>query len=237
MIALASCRCPLKQGRYLVVCRGEEIYSSGLVLISPLEIETHFDAATNLVQVFVKDTSVGKYVSDAQVRLLQGGNGQAQTLTVGATDLRGVFAGPLPTTNATIVVRSAAGGYGFVTHEVAAPGTQNVATQTRQSNGVPSINGENDPTAPFRGHSSRTHAELPVVVAAEEESAFPTNLALKVDQSQTSHEGLNASASLNGADDTSEQRIRLSSPVADDARIRRHAAQGSCRLPQGFASH
>ena len=32
-----------KEGAYLVVCRGEDLYASGLLLISPLEIESRFD--------------------------------------------------------------------------------------------------------------------------------------------------------------------------------------------------
>ena len=61
---------PKKEGAYLVVCRGEDLYATGLLLISPLEIETHFDPPTGQVRVFVKDATTGKYLSDVQVKLM-----------------------------------------------------------------------------------------------------------------------------------------------------------------------
>ena len=59
-----------KEGAYLVVCRGEDLYASGLLLISPLEIESRFDPPAGQVRVFVKDATTGKYLSDVQVKLM-----------------------------------------------------------------------------------------------------------------------------------------------------------------------
>ena len=84
-----------KEGAYLVVCRGEDLYASGLVLISPVEIESRFDPSAGQVRVFVKDAVSGKYLSDAQVKLMPpAAAGQANV--TGTTDLRGVFVGGLP---------------------------------------------------------------------------------------------------------------------------------------------
>ncbi|MAG92463.1 MAG: hypothetical protein CMJ48_01750, partial [Planctomycetaceae bacterium] len=47
---------PLKEeGAYLVVCRGENLYASGLVLVSPLELQIQEDAVSGRVRVTVKD--------------------------------------------------------------------------------------------------------------------------------------------------------------------------------------
>ncbi len=52
---------PLKEeGAYLVVCQGENLYTSGLVLVSPLALEIQEDAASGRVRVTVKD--VGRQV-------------------------------------------------------------------------------------------------------------------------------------------------------------------------------
>ena len=59
-----------KEGAYLVVCRGEDLYASGLLLISPVEIESRFDPSTGQVRVFVKEAESGKYVSNAQVKVM-----------------------------------------------------------------------------------------------------------------------------------------------------------------------
>jgi alpha-2-macroglobulin len=198
---------PLKQeGAYLIVCRGEELYASGLVLISPLEIESHFDPATKLVQVFVKDAASGKYVSDAQVRIAQYGGSQPPRMLTGATDLRGVFAGQSLAPSATIVVRSATGGYAFATAKTAQPEASSVAEQAR-----PAATGEqpNDPTAPFRGHTSRSRSVRPVEVAVAEEtpeegSPRATGNAVTALPADVSHLGILAGSS----DEAAEQRIR-----------------------------
>ena len=59
-----------KEGAYLVVCRGEDLYASGLLLISPLEIESSLDPTAGQVRVFVKDAASGKCLSDAQVEVM-----------------------------------------------------------------------------------------------------------------------------------------------------------------------
>jgi alpha-2-macroglobulin len=196
---------PLKQeGAYLIVCRGEELYASGLMLISPLEIETHFDPATKLVQVFVKDAASGKYVGDAQVRITQYGGGQPPSMLTGPTDLRGEFAGPSSAPSATIVVRSPAGGYAFATAKTAQPEALRVAEQGRPSGEQP-----NDPTAPFRGHSSRSRSVRPVEVAVADETpaeVMPratgrTETEPPVDVSQLG-------VLLGGSDEAAEERIR-----------------------------
>ena len=57
---------PLKEeGAYLVVCRGDDLHASGLVLISPLKVEVQEDAPAGRVRVTVKNVVKDDYVSDA----------------------------------------------------------------------------------------------------------------------------------------------------------------------------
>ena len=43
------------EGAYLVICRGDDLFSSGLVLITPLDIEVQEDAVSGRVRVNVRD--------------------------------------------------------------------------------------------------------------------------------------------------------------------------------------
>jgi len=80
---------PLKdEGAYLVVCRGEDLHASGLVLVTPLAVEVQEDAASGRVRATVKDAASGQYVHDVHVKVIGSRNPE---FISGATDLRGVF--------------------------------------------------------------------------------------------------------------------------------------------------
>jgi hypothetical protein len=80
---------PLKdEGAYLVVCRGDDLHASGLVLVTPLAVEVQEDAASGRVRTTVKDSAAGRYVHDVHVKVIGGNNAD---FISGATDLRGVF--------------------------------------------------------------------------------------------------------------------------------------------------
>jgi alpha-2-macroglobulin len=80
---------PLKEeGAYLVVCRGENLHTSGLAVVSPLEVEVQEDPASGRVRTTVKDVVKDDYVGDAHVKVIGSRNGDFNS---GATDLRGVF--------------------------------------------------------------------------------------------------------------------------------------------------
>ncbi len=170
-----------KEGAYLVVCRGEDLYASGLLLISPVEIESRFDPATGQVRVFVKDAESGKYVSDAQVKVMPRA-APAQGNATGTTDLRGVFVGRCPASATTIVVQAGSGRYAyFATAPAAGESREAVAAAGR---------GEDDPTAPFVVQSrSADYAPLvdlieKTVTAKPWAAPFPTNLSLRASQAQ-----------------------------------------------------
>ncbi|MDA1015036.1 MAG: MG2 domain-containing protein, partial [Planctomycetota bacterium] len=59
---------PLKdEGAYLVVCQGENLYTSGLVLVTPLELEVQEDAAAGRMRVTVKNAMTKSYTRDVHV--------------------------------------------------------------------------------------------------------------------------------------------------------------------------
>ncbi len=80
---------PLKdEGAYLVVCRGENLYSSGLVLITPFALEVQEDAVSGRVRVTVKNAVTDHYAADVHVKTIGSANAQ---FVSGETDLRGIF--------------------------------------------------------------------------------------------------------------------------------------------------
>jgi hypothetical protein len=80
---------PLKEeGAYLVVCRGDDLHASGLVLVTPLAVEIQEEASSGRVRTTVKDTEKDQYVRDARVKVIGSGNAD---FVSGATDLRGIF--------------------------------------------------------------------------------------------------------------------------------------------------
>ena len=62
---IKKAKLPIKEeGAYLVICRGDDLFTSGLVLITPLKLEIQEDAAGS-VRVTVRDTTAGeKYVPE-----------------------------------------------------------------------------------------------------------------------------------------------------------------------------
>jgi hypothetical protein len=80
---------PIKEeGAYLVVCRGDDLHASGLVLVTPLAIEVQEDGPSGRVRTTIKDRVAEKYVTDVHVKTIGSRNGD---FVSGQTDLRGVF--------------------------------------------------------------------------------------------------------------------------------------------------
>ena len=57
-----------EEGAYLVICRGDNLSTSGLILITPLEIEVQEGTVSGRVRVNVRDAVVGKYQSKVHVK-------------------------------------------------------------------------------------------------------------------------------------------------------------------------
>jgi hypothetical protein len=77
-----------EEGAYLVVCRGEDLHTSGLVLVSPLVVQVQEDAQSGRVRATVKDAVTDDFLADVHVKVIGSANDAFQS---GETDLRGVY--------------------------------------------------------------------------------------------------------------------------------------------------
>ncbi|MEO1997716.1 MAG: tetratricopeptide repeat protein, partial [Planctomycetaceae bacterium] len=102
---------PLKdEGAYLVVCRGANLYASGLVLVSPLALEVQEDRTSGRVRVTVKDTVAERYADDVHVKVIGSSD---DAFTDGETDLRGIFVADAIQGTSTIIAKSDQNRYAF----------------------------------------------------------------------------------------------------------------------------
>jgi tetratricopeptide (TPR) repeat protein len=99
-----------KDGAYLVMLRGESLYASGIVLVSPIELEVLEEATSGRVRVTVRDAQTKDLLSKVQVKVI--GSGNPQFLS-GETDLRGVFVAEGVRGVVTAVARRASNQYAF----------------------------------------------------------------------------------------------------------------------------
>ncbi len=77
-----------KEGAYLAMIRGENLYASGIILVSPLEIEAREDAAAGRVRITLRDARTKDLLPKVEVKVIGSANPQ---FISGTTDLRGVF--------------------------------------------------------------------------------------------------------------------------------------------------
>ena len=102
---------PLKEeGAYLVVCQGDNLYTSGLVLVSPLVLEVQEDATSGRVRVTVKDAVADKYAHAVHVKVIGSANDHFQS---GQTDLRGIFVADGIVGTSTVIAKTDANRYAF----------------------------------------------------------------------------------------------------------------------------
>lgn len=102
---------PLKEeGAYLVVCQGDNLYTSGLVLVSPLVLEVQEDATSGRVRVTVKDAVADKYAHAVHVKVIGSLNDHFQS---GQTDLRGIFVADGILGTSTVIAKTDANRYAF----------------------------------------------------------------------------------------------------------------------------
>jgi len=99
-----------KEGAYLVMIRGENLYASGIVLVSPVELEVLEDAPGGRVRVTVRDARTKEFLSKVQVKVI--GSDNPQFLS-GETDLRGVFVAEGVRGVVTAVARQGSAQYAF----------------------------------------------------------------------------------------------------------------------------
>lgn len=102
---------PLKdEGAYLVVCRGDDLYASGLALVTPLKLDVQEEAASGRVRATVKDATKDAYVPEVHVKVIGSRNAD---FTSGETDLRGVFVADAIQGSSTVIAQAEHNRYAF----------------------------------------------------------------------------------------------------------------------------
>ncbi len=113
-----------EEGAYLVICRGDDLFTSGLVLITPLKLEIQEDPA-GAVRINVRDTTAdGGYVPEVLVKVVGTAN---DVFMSGHTDLRGIFEADGINGTATVLAKAGERQYAFYR------GTVNLGTPPPQA--------------------------------------------------------------------------------------------------------
>jgi hypothetical protein len=99
-----------KDGAYLVICRGDDLFTSGLVLVTPLDIEVQEDSGSGRVRVNVRDVAKNEYKEGVHVKAI--GSAQKEFKS-GKTDLRGLFIADNINGIATVIARENKDTYAF----------------------------------------------------------------------------------------------------------------------------
>ena len=125
-----------KEGAYLVICRGDNLFTSGLILVTPLEIEVQEDTVSGRVRVNVRDAVVGNYLPKVHVKAVASADGRFRS---GETDLRGIFVADGMRGKSTIIARDSISRYAFYrgTKWLGAPETESEESIKEQVQPVP----------------------------------------------------------------------------------------------------
>lgn len=138
-------------GAYLVICRGDDLYASGLVLVTPLAVEVQEDLVAQRTRVNVVDAITRDGMKSVHVKVI--GTNMA-TFVSGETDLRGVCIADAVNGPPTAIARDASGHFAFHRSEgaVLAMAEQRGQVQARQADKKPgakvdynwNLNADND---------------------------------------------------------------------------------------------
>ncbi|MBK1856022.1 tetratricopeptide repeat protein [Verrucomicrobiaceae bacterium 5K15] len=102
---------PVKDdGAYLVICRGDYLYTSGLVLITSLKMEVQENLAARSLRVNISDQGSGKYLDNVHVKAIGVRDSKFKS---GETDLRGIWKAENITSRPTVIARDEQGRYAF----------------------------------------------------------------------------------------------------------------------------
>ena len=123
-----------EEGAYLVVCRGANMHTSGLVLVSSLIVDVQEDRESGRVRTTVKEVSnaegLAQYLADVHVKVI-GSNNDA--FTAGATDLRGVYVADSIAGTSTVIAEASGGKYAFFRGTTNLGHQENAAPSSQES--------------------------------------------------------------------------------------------------------
>ncbi|MBT8044052.1 MAG: hypothetical protein KJO79_03795, partial [Verrucomicrobiae bacterium] len=141
---------PLKdEGAYLVICRGDDLFTSSMILVTPLKLEIQETPASGSLRVNVRDTVDNGYQAKVHVKAIGSNDNVFKS---GDTDLRGIFVAEGLNGAATVIARQK-GRYAFyrgTTHlgrkatPQQKPGQQLRPQQLQQGDYLQNINKGND---------------------------------------------------------------------------------------------
>jgi uncharacterized protein YfaS (alpha-2-macroglobulin family)/TolA-binding protein len=97
-------------GAFLAMIRGENLYASEIILVTPLEIEVLEEPAAGRARVSIRDARTKDFLSKVQVKVIGSDNPQ---FISGETDLRGVFVAEGVRGTVTAVARRGSADYAF----------------------------------------------------------------------------------------------------------------------------
>jgi hypothetical protein len=92
------------------MARGENLYASGIALVTPLELEVIEEADAGRVRVVARDAITRDLVPRVQVKVIGSDN---PSFSSGQTDLRGVYVAEGVVGQVTAVARKGTGQYAF----------------------------------------------------------------------------------------------------------------------------
>jgi hypothetical protein len=98
------------EGAYLVICRGDNLFTSGLVLVTPLKLEIQEDVGAGSIRVNVLNQLTEGYEPKVHVKVIGSAD---QDFKSGETDLRGVFATEGVNGRPTVIARTESSHYAF----------------------------------------------------------------------------------------------------------------------------
>ena len=99
-----------EEGAYLVICRGDDLFTSGLVLITPMEMEIQEDTVSGRVRVNLTKGIAGEHPEGIHVKVVGSAD---QRFISGETDLRGIFVADGVRGVATVLARDEQNRYAF----------------------------------------------------------------------------------------------------------------------------
>ena len=99
-----------RPGAYLVICRGDELHTSGLVLVSDIELEVEEDRGAGRLRIQALDRKEESFVRDVDVRVVGSAGG---AFVNGRTDPRGLFVAEGVNGSPTVIARRGEDHYAF----------------------------------------------------------------------------------------------------------------------------
>ena len=91
-----------EEGAYLVICRGDDLFTSSMVLVTPLKLEIQENPGSGTVRVNVRDTVDKGYQAKVHVKAIGSNDVEFKS---GDTDLRGIFVAEGVNGAATVIAR------------------------------------------------------------------------------------------------------------------------------------